>query len=134
MLRRHFIAGMAALAVCTALPAVAGPNVVDYRPGVIEDALAAGKTVFVDYSADWCLTCKSQERTVSRLVEENPAYQQAMLFVRVDWDDYRKAAVTLDRNIPRRSTLLVLKGNRELGRIVAGTSKADIKALLDKGL
>jgi thioredoxin 1 len=30
--------------------------------------------------------------------------------------------------------LLVLRGDRELGRIVAGTSEADIKALLDKGL
>jgi thioredoxin 1 len=30
--------------------------------------------------------------------------------------------------------LIVLKGDKELGRIVAGTSKTKIKALLDKGL
>jgi thioredoxin 1 len=34
--------------------------------------------------------------------------------------------------IPRRSTLVLLKGREELGRIVAGTSKAEIKSLLDK--
>jgi thioredoxin 1 len=37
-------------------------------------------------------------------------------------------------NIPRRSTLVVLKGNKELGRIVAGTAKDDIKALMDLAL
>jgi hypothetical protein len=37
-------------------------------------------------------------------------------------------------NIPRRSTLVVLKGDQELGRIVAGTRKGDIKALLDRAL
>ena len=37
-------------------------------------------------------------------------------------------------NIPRRSTLVVLKGDAELGRIVAGTSEAQIKDLLDTAL
>ena len=57
-----------------------------------------------------------------------------MTFVRVDWDSYGDQPVSTDRKIPRRSTLLVLRGDKELGRIVAGTSEADIKALLDKGL
>lgn len=38
------------------------------------------------------------------------------------------------RSIPRRSTLIVLRGDEELGRIVAGTSEAQIKGLMDKGL
>ncbi len=81
-----------------------------------------------------CTTCRAQKRVIARLVEQNPAYQKSMFFVRVDWDDYGDEPVARDRNIPRRSTLLVLRGNRELGRIVAGTSEDDIKALLDKGL
>ena len=56
------------------------------------------------------------------------------MFVRVDWDTYADHTVTIDRNIPRRSTLLMLKGDKELGRIVAGTSEAEIKKLLDMGL
>lgn len=32
------------------------------------------------------------------------------------------------------STLVVLKGRQEPGRIVAGTAKEDVKALLDPGL
>lgn len=134
MHRRTFIAGLSAAAAVAALPAQAASGFVDYAPGVIEGALSAGRTVFVDYSAAWCLTCRTQARVISRLTEANPAYAKAMLFVRVDWDDFGDQPVARDRNIPRRSTLVVLRGNRELGRIVAGTSEAEIKALLDKGL
>ncbi len=37
-------------------------------------------------------------------------------------------------SIPRRSTLVVLQGDKELGRIVAQTGKAEIKALVDTAL
>jgi thioredoxin 1 len=114
--------------------AYADANFVDYKPGVIENALKSGKTVFVDYSAWWCTTCRSQSRTLDKLVGANSAYAKKMFFVRVDWDDYGDQPVSTDRNIPRRSTLIVLRGGRELGRIVAGTDQAEIKALLDKGL
>jgi thioredoxin 1 len=134
MQRRSFVLGLSMMTFLMAAPAVASPPFLEYSPGVIERALADGKTVFVDYCATWCTTCKAQERVILGLIEQNPAYEQSMLFVRVDWDDYGNQPVARDRKIPRRSTLLVLRGDRELGRIVAGTSEADIKALLDKGL
>ncbi|MEM0944270.1 MAG: thioredoxin, partial [Pseudomonadota bacterium] len=51
-----------------------------------------------------------------------------------DWDDFKGHSVTTSRGIPRRSTLLVLRGDQELGRIVAGTSQSQIKGLMDRGL
>ena len=135
MNRRELFLGLGAVAAVTAVPnAHAGAGFVNYKPGLIDAELAKGKTVFVDYAASWCSTCRRQERVISKLVGENPRYKQAMVFVRVDWDTYRNAPVTTDRNIPRRSTLLVLRGDRELGRIVAGTSESQIKELLDSGL
>jgi len=130
MLRRTFLAGLAILA----LPLSAQADTLDYKPGLIKALLAEGKTVFVDYGAEWCTTCKAQERKINALRAENPAYDEAMTFVLVDWDDYRRAEVTTSRNIPRRSTLLVLRGDEELGRIVAGTRTSEIKKLMDKGL
>ncbi|MCP4089736.1 MAG: thioredoxin family protein [Gammaproteobacteria bacterium] len=112
----------------------ASENTIDYSQGDIKKALGEGKTVFVDYAADWCGTCKRQERVINKLRSENPAYNKQITFVRVDWDLFRGDEVTTSRNIPRRSTLLVLKGKKELGRIVAGTSESDIKALMDLGL
>ena len=133
MNRRTFIAASSAALV---LPVMgrAATGFVDYTPGLIETELAAGKTVLVDYAAVWCSTCKRQERVINALRAENPAYDTAMTFVRVDWDDFRRHEVTTSRQVPRRSTLLLLRGDAELGRIVAGTSESQIKGLLDRAL
>jgi len=61
-------------------------------------------------------------------------YGENITFVRVDFDEYRRHAVSTDRKIPRRSTLIVLKGDEELGRIVANPNKAAIKELMDTAL
>ena len=132
MKRRTFITASLS-ATLLPLPALA-VEFVDYTPGLIDAALAEGRTVFVDYGAVWCTTCKRQERVINALRAADPAYDAAMMFVKVDWDTYKSADVTLARNIPRRSTLLVLRGENELGRIVAGTSESQIKELMDKGL
>jgi len=140
MNRRHAIVlGSAALiGASLSMPAKAGDvkagETVDYAPGLIQEALANGKTVFVDFAADWCSTCARQERVINALRGENPAYNENIMFVRVDWDEFGRAEVSTSRNIPRRSTLLVLRGEEELGRIVAGTATEEIQALLDTAL
>ncbi len=132
MKRRVFLAGFLAM---VPLSAYAGPAMIEFdKSDPIKTALAEGKTVLVDYAADWCSTCAVQERTIASLRAADPAYDANVVFVRVDWDDYGRAPVARDRNIPRRSTLIVLKGDKELGRIVAGTRRADIKALMDKAV
>jgi len=107
---------------------------VEFAPGAIKAALDAGETVLVDYSAVWCSTCHRQARVINALRGQNPAYDKAMKFIKVDWDDYGRHAVSTSRNIPRRSTLIVLRGDQELGRIVAGTSQSQIQALMDLAL
>ena len=133
MNRRHFLITTTAIVTIPAT-AFASDVWITYEPGVIQSLLDEGKTVMVDYSAVWCSTCKAQERVMEDLRDMNPAYDEAMVFVRVDWDDYGRHAVTTSRKIPRRSTLLVLRGDEELGRIVAGTRVADIEALMDLGI
>lgn len=129
--RRFFLTASAAL---TLLPVTARARMIDYTPGKIQAALANGETVFVDYAADWCSTCKRQERIIRALRRANPAYDAEMTFIRVDWDEYERHRVTRSRRIPRRSTLVLLRGDQELGRLVAETREARIKALLDLGL
>jgi thiol:disulfide interchange protein len=129
MNRRSFL--LTSSAVLVAGPALA---MTDYTPGLVQAELAAGKTVFIDFGADWCSTCAAQERAITALRAENPAYDANISFVLVDWDDYKNAELTKSLGIPRRSTLVVLKGNQELGRIVAGTSKAQIQGLMDTAL
>src|SRR5690606_38421148 len=52
----------------------------------VAEALAEGRPVFVDFTADWCLTCKFNERTVlaSRRVRE--AFEaRGVEFLIADW-------------------------------------------------
>lgn len=132
MLRRDFLALSAAMTLVP--PATAWAEMVEYTPGLVEERLAKGETLFLDFKASWCTTCMAQERVINALRDANPDYDAKLTFVTVDWDLYAKDALTRRLNIPRRSTLVVLKGEAELGRIVAGTGKAEIKALLDAGL
>jgi thioredoxin 1 len=131
MQRRSFLAlGTAALI----LPGIARAGIgTPYSPGLVDKELAAGRTVFLDAYTDWCSTCAAQERAITALREENPAYD-AISFVALDWDVHSGSELAQRLRIPRRSTLIVLKGNQELGRLVAQTSRAAIKDLLDTAL
>ncbi len=131
MQRRTFITSAAALAV--AGPAFASTGTA-YTPGLVREELAAGKTVFVDFYTDSCTTCRRQERVINALKSANPAYGESISFVLVDWDQHANSELSVSLNIPRRSTLVVLRGEDELGRIVAGTRETEIKALLDTAL
>ena len=129
--RRQFILSAAALGV--AGPAFAASGV-DYTPGLVQRELDAGKTVFIDFYTDWCTTCRAQQRVISALKSENPDYEANISFVSVDWDKYRNSDLARGLNIPRRSTLVVLRGEEELGRIVAGTRQSAIRELMDTAL
>ncbi|MCP3968966.1 MAG: thioredoxin family protein [Rhodobacteraceae bacterium] len=143
--RRHFLA-LAPAAALLPLTAEAADKWTDagcgatphtgisYTPGLIDAELAAGKTVFVEFGTCWCSTCASQVRSIRSLQAENPAYQQAISFVSVNWDKYSNDPMTVMLDIPRRSTLVALKGDEELGRIVADTSRGRIKGLMDVAL
>ncbi len=131
MNRRSLLLAAAAL---SALPYAAMAETTDYTPGTAEAAIANGDTVFVDFAADWCSTCRSQERTIEALRAADPAYDAAITFYRVDWDTYGRGAFATSLGVPRRSTLVMFRDGAEVARIVAGTAEADIRALLDAGL
>jgi thiol:disulfide interchange protein len=126
MNRRTLLAVAAAL---TLAPFTANANMIDYTPGAAEQAINAGETVLLDFAADWCSTCRSQERTINALLDANPNYAEAITIYRVDWDVYGNGDLANQLNVPRRSTLVMFRGGAEVGRIVAGTREADIRAL-----
>lgn len=107
---------------------------VDYTPGLVKRALAEGKVVFLDFHATWCTTCAAQKRVMDRLRAANPAYDKAIDFVVVDWDGYRDSALAKELKVTERATLIVLKGDRQLGRLDFETREPQIKALMDTAL
>ena len=131
MHRRQFLAAATA---SLALPAAARAEYIKYRPGDVDAALAAGKTVFADFFAYWCPTCVAQHRILDAARSKNPAYDAAITFVEIDWDRYQAEALARRLKVYSRGTLIVLKGNAELGRMVYDTNAGKIHALLDTAL
>jgi hypothetical protein len=71
---------------------------------------------------------------LQRLRESLPNYNKAITFVVVDWDTFKNDEVTTSRQIPRRSSFVLIKGGKEIDRLIAETGEERIKAMLDLAL
>lgn len=133
-MNRRTILKAAAVASFALMPFAATASSVEYAPGLVKERLAAGETVFAVFRADWCSTCAAQERVIDSLKLSNAAYGDNITFVNVDWDAYGQADLAKELRVPRRSTLVVLRGDQEIGRLVADTRPDAIRALMDNAL
>lgn len=70
---------------------------------------------------------------MSALLDGNPKYQ-AVTVMMVDWDTFKKAPITSELKIPRRSTLVMFKDGEEVARVVAQTSESAISELFDTAI
>ena len=67
------------------------------------------------------------------LLDSNPEYR-AVKIIRVDWDKYGRAPITRELEVRSRSTLVMFRDGKEIGRVVASTSKAGIEPLFKVAL
>ncbi|WP_149139993.1 thioredoxin family protein [Gemmobacter caeruleus] len=128
LMRRSLIA-LALLAPVAAF-AAGFDTVKPATPADVQAAQARGEAVFVDFKASWCSTCRAQEKVIGALLEEDPSLAQKITFLSLDWDQFADDPFTTGLNVPRRSTLIAFKGDTEQGRIIAGTDRDEIKALI----
>jgi thiol:disulfide interchange protein DsbD len=81
--------GVVALRFEEAGPSVRASTVAQAQPWdatAVGAALAAGQPVFIDFTADWCLTCKFNERTVLAREEVRAAFaEHNVAFFVADW-------------------------------------------------
>ncbi len=133
MNRREMLSGVAATALALT-PMAASAKAIKYLPGLVRERLAAGETVLLAFHAEWCSTCAAQGRVIDALKASNPSYEQGITFVDADWDQHGRSDLARALRIPRRSTLVLLRGDQELGRLVADTREDAIRNLLDAAL
>lgn len=69
-----------------AAPGAADPLWKKWSPEAVSEARASGKTVFVDFTAAWCLSCQVNERVVLSRPEVKAALEKGLAF-KADWTD-----------------------------------------------
>jgi thioredoxin 1 len=130
MQRRDFL--MLTAAVSLAAPMAFAADVNIYSPELVTAELAAGKTVVLDFTASWCISCQSQGRAIRALRDANPAYDKTITVVDVDWDTYKKTELAQKYGITNRGSLVFLRGDKVIAQTNSHSSKADLKALFDQ--
>jgi thioredoxin 1 len=107
------------------LPAFARDS---FSQSAFESAAASGNPVLVEFHAEWCPTCRAQERIINSF-RYNPEYK-GLVILRVDYDTEKPLLQRFD--VRRQSTLIVFKNGAELGRAVGESRPEGIKNLLNK--
>ena len=125
--RRTLVALALAVPVASILPAIAASK---YSPAVLAEAQKSGKPILVDVTAPWCPTCKAQKVVLKEL--DKQARFKNFVRIEVDFDTQKDALKALKATT--QSTLIVYKGDKEVGRLAGETRKEAIEALLAKAL
>lgn len=95
----------------------------------LAEAQKAGKPVALHFHADWCPTCRAQE-TVLQSLKTEKGLDLTVLVANYDTEKDLKRRF----NVNAQSTLVVLKGQKEVARLVGDTSPNGIRGVLKSAL
>jgi thiol-disulfide isomerase/thioredoxin len=123
----RLVAGLVMLAsIAAAWAAIGAP----FDAAAFDSARRSGTPLLVAIHADWCTTCRLQERVIAELLQEKRF--AALKVFRVDFDAQTDAVKRFGAR--DRSTLIVFKNGKEVGRTLAETRREAIADLLSKAL
>lgn len=100
-----------------------------YSAAALAQAQKAGQPVALHFHADWCPTCRAQEKVLQGLAAE-PGLNLTVLVANYDTEKELKRRF----NIRAQSTLVVLNGDKETYRVVGDTSAGGIRGALKSAL
>ena len=119
---------LATLLLCSAALAHA-LDVKPYTAAALADAQKADQPVALHFHADWCPTCRAQDKALKELRAEK-GLDITVLVVNYDTEKDLKRRF----KVRSQSTIIVLRGDQEWARLLGDTSPAAIRAALQSAL
>jgi thioredoxin 1 len=107
-------------------PLLSQPLLEPFTQAKLDALNRSGQPVLVAIHADWCSTCKTQERILQELLPQ-PEFRRIRL-LRVDFDQQQE--VVRSFGVQYQSTLIAFKNGHEVGRMTAEMSQDRIAELL----
>lgn len=104
-------------------------DTVPYSQEAVSAAQSAGKSIALHFHANWCPTCRAQEKVFNDLKPD--ASLPLMLFV-VDYDKERTLKQQL--GVRSQSTVIVYRGKKETARVAGETDPVRLRAALQTAL
>ena len=109
-------------------PMVMALDIQPYSAERLAQLQTAGKAVGVHFHAEWCGTCKTQEKALQAIKSEGSLPGVALLVA--DYD--KEKELRKQMKVRAQSTLVVFKGSQEVARVGGDTEAAKLKAALAK--
>ena len=100
-----------------------------YSADALAAAQAAGKPVAVHFHADWCGTCKQQEKAIAQLKGEG---NLDVLLLVADYD--KEKDLRRSMKVRSQSTMVVFRGKEERARLGGDTEPAKFRAAFKAAL
>lgn len=100
-----------------------------YSAAAFAQAQEAGKPFAVLFHADWCPTCRAQEKTLTSMKAEGGLDLTVFL---ADYDTEK--ALKRQFGVRSQSTLIALRGQKVTARVIGDTSAEGLRAALKSAL
>jgi len=91
----------------------------------LADIEKQGKSAVISTHADWCSTCKKQDKVLSDFMKD-PDYKN-VVFYQVDYDNQKELLKAL--KVRSQSTIIVYKNGKEVARATGDTKEAALAKL-----
>lgn len=91
----------------------------------LADIEKQGKSAVISTHADWCSTCKKQDKVLSDFMKD-PDYKN-VVFYQVDYDNQKELLKAL--KVRSQSTIIVYKNGKEVARATGETKEAALAKL-----
>jgi len=110
------------------VPAEAVEKKTNFTEEIFENAKASGKTIVINSYEVWCGTCSKQTKILDQAEKEF----KDIIFLSYEQSKNKDIAQKL--KVKYWTTIVVYKGNKEVGRIMGQTDKKIIYSIIEKGI